>query len=155
VTQTGAESSNEFQQVIPVDDGPILGADDGPMTIIGFINEQGLGSAAYLEYANRVDVVQVAFKEWLESGRFQAQLRADFEFVVDPGVRSTPTFFINGVGVVGAQPFEIFKQVLEGDLAGEIPIKQPRGNNCSDWELSRMGSSFQISAVNLVGEAHS
>jgi predicted DsbA family dithiol-disulfide isomerase len=36
-------------------------------------------------------------------------------------VRSTPTFFINGIAVVGAQPFEIFKQVLEGDLAGEIP----------------------------------
>jgi protein-disulfide isomerase len=37
------------------------------------------------------------------------------------GVRSTPTFFINGIAVVGAQPFEIFQQLIEKELAGEIP----------------------------------
>ena len=78
MTQTGAESSNAIQQMIPVDDGPILGADEGPMTIIEFINEQGLGSAAYLEYTNRVDVVQAVFQECLECGLSQAQVRADF-----------------------------------------------------------------------------
>jgi hypothetical protein len=82
VTQTEAESSNAIQQVIryddPVDDDPILGADDAPMTIIEFSNEQGLGSAAYLEYANRVDVVQAVFQECLECGLSQAQVRADF-----------------------------------------------------------------------------
>ena len=37
------------------------------------------------------------------------------------GVRSTPTFFINGLAVVGAQPFEVFERVIDMELAGEIP----------------------------------
>ena len=37
------------------------------------------------------------------------------------GIRSTPTFFINGLAVVGAQPIDVFKQVIDKELAGEIP----------------------------------
>jgi len=37
------------------------------------------------------------------------------------GVSSTPTFFINGLAIVGAQPLDIFKQVIDKELAGEIP----------------------------------
>jgi protein-disulfide isomerase len=36
-------------------------------------------------------------------------------------VRSTPTFFLNGLPIVGAQPFEVFQEVVEKELAGEIP----------------------------------
>jgi protein-disulfide isomerase len=35
-------------------------------------------------------------------------------------VRSTPTFFINGIALVGAQPFEVFQQVIDKELAGEL-----------------------------------
>jgi protein-disulfide isomerase len=37
------------------------------------------------------------------------------------GVRSTPTFFVNGLAIVGAQPLDVFKQVIDKELAGEIP----------------------------------
>jgi predicted DsbA family dithiol-disulfide isomerase len=57
----------------------------------------------------------------LESDRYQAEVQADYKFAADLGVRSTPTFFINGIAVVGAQPFEVFQQVIEKELAGEIP----------------------------------
>ena len=33
------------------------------------------------------------------------------------GVNSTPTFYINGRPLVGAQPFEAFKQVIDEELA--------------------------------------
>jgi protein-disulfide isomerase len=36
-------------------------------------------------------------------------------------VTSTPTFFINGIPLVGAQPISVFEQVIEKELAGEIP----------------------------------
>ena len=39
----------------------------------------------------------------------------------DLGIRSTPTFFINGLAIVGAQPLDVFKQVIDKELAGEIP----------------------------------
>ena len=42
--------------------------------------------------------------------------RAD-EAVKNKGVRSTPTFFINGTKVEGAQPFESFKKVIDEALA--------------------------------------
>ena len=48
-------------------------------------------------------------------------VQADFDFAAELGVRSTPTFFINGIAVVGAQPFDIFQQVIERELAGDIP----------------------------------
>jgi len=34
------------------------------------------------------------------------------------GVSSTPTFYINGLAVVGAQPYEVFQQIIEQELAG-------------------------------------
>jgi protein-disulfide isomerase len=32
-------------------------------------------------------------------------------------VQSTPTFFINGTQVVGAQPYETFQRLVEAELA--------------------------------------
>ena len=37
------------------------------------------------------------------------------------GVVGTPTFFINGLAVVGAQPYDLFEFIIEKELAGEIP----------------------------------
>lgn len=86
-----------------------------------FSMEQELGREAYLEYASRLDIDQDAFNECIESERYQAEVQGDFEFAAQLGVRSTPTFFINGIAVVGAQPFDVFQQVIERELAGEIP----------------------------------
>jgi len=43
------------------------------------------------------------------------------DFALNLGVRSTPTFFVNGVPIVGAQPLDAFKQLIDKELAGEIP----------------------------------
>ena len=86
-----------------------------------FSNEKGLGSTAYLEYASQLEIDQAAFQECIETNRYKSEVQADFEFAADLGVRSTPTFFINGIAVVGAQPFEIFQQVIDRELAGELP----------------------------------
>lgn len=86
-----------------------------------FSNEQGLGSSAYLEYASRLEIDQAAFQDCIDSSRYQDEVQADFEFAAELGVRSTPTFFVNGIAVVGAQPFEIFQQVIESELSGELP----------------------------------
>jgi protein-disulfide isomerase len=86
-----------------------------------FSMEQGLGNEAYLEYASQLEVDEVSFKECIDSGRYQEEVQADFEFAANLGVRSTPTFFINGIAVVGAQPFDIFQKIIEQELAGEIP----------------------------------
>ena len=53
--------------------------------------------------------------------KYQADIEADMQFAIDLGVQSTPTFFINGLAVVGAQPLSVFQQVIDDELAGKIP----------------------------------
>ena len=83
--------------------------------------ELGLSAEAYVEYADQLGLDTQAFQDCFESGRYQEEVQADFDFAANLGVRSTPTFFINGIAVVGAQPFEVFQEVIEKELAGEIP----------------------------------
>jgi protein-disulfide isomerase len=83
--------------------------------------ESGLGTAAYIRYAEELDLDMDAFKECLDSGRYLDEVMADLDWASNLGVRSTPTFFLNGIPIVGAQPYEVFKQVVDQELAGEIP----------------------------------
>lgn len=82
---------------------------------------EALSAEAYLQYAEELSLDMTAFQECLDSRRFQQEVQADLDYAAQLGVRSTPTFFINGIGVVGAQPYEVFQQVIESELAGVIP----------------------------------
>ena len=86
-----------------------------------FGQEFGLGKDAYQQYAEQLNLNMASFNACLDSGKYQAEIQADFEYAAQLGVRSTPTFFINGIALVGAQPFEVFQQVIDKELAGEIP----------------------------------
>ena len=81
----------------------------------------GLGNDAYLAYAQELGLDMTAFQTCITDRKYQEAVQADLDFAVDLGVRSTPTFFINGLAVVGAQPLDVFKQVIDKELAGEIP----------------------------------
>lgn len=82
-----------------------------------------LGTEVYLQYARDLSLDLTAFEACLNDRKYQADIQADSDFAVNLGVRSTPTFFINGLAIVGAQPIEIFKQVIDKELAGEIPTQ--------------------------------
>jgi protein-disulfide isomerase len=62
-----------------------------------------------------------AFNDCLESDRYLEEVMADYNYAANLGIRSTPTFFVNGIPVVGAQPFEVFKNLIDKELAGELP----------------------------------
>ena len=80
-----------------------------------------LGQDIYVQYAGELGLNVESFKECIASDRFNAPINADSDFAVKLGINSTPTFFINGLAVVGAQPLDVFKQVIDKELAGEIP----------------------------------
>ena len=80
-----------------------------------------LGNGVYTQYAQDLGLDMTTFEACLADHKYQAAIQADSDFAVNLGVRSTPTFFINGLAVVGAQPLEVFKQVIDKELAGEIP----------------------------------
>ena len=58
-----------------------------------------------------------AFERCLESRRFRSEVQNDLEDGRRYGVTGTPTFFINGRKVVGAQPPATFRQIIEEELA--------------------------------------
>ena len=86
-----------------------------------FSDEYGLSRNAYIQYAADLELDGNAFETCLDSGKFDDFIQQDMDFSLNLGVRSTPTFFINGLAVVGAQPLDVFKQVIDQELAGEIP----------------------------------
>jgi protein-disulfide isomerase len=80
-----------------------------------------LNDAVYLKYAGDLGLDVDKFKECLDSDRQLKEVMDDYNYASGLGVRSTPTFFLNGLPLVGAQPYEVFKQVIDQELAGKIP----------------------------------
>ncbi|MFO3796321.1 MAG: DsbA family protein, partial [Anaerolineales bacterium] len=80
-----------------------------------------LGETAYLHYAQELNLDVKRFQQCLQERRYRDFIEKDMEFAINLGVRSTPTFFINGIALVGAQPLEVFRDVIDRELAGEFP----------------------------------
>jgi protein-disulfide isomerase len=80
-----------------------------------------LNTQTYLNYASELGLDMATFEECVSSRRHQDEVMADLEWAVNLGISSTPTFFVNGIALVGAQPFEMFSDVISKELAGEIP----------------------------------
>ncbi len=86
-----------------------------------FATTQGLSPAVYEKIAIELGLDMEQFKKCVGDRTYQAEVDADFQFAANLGVSSTPTFFLNGIPIVGAQPFEFFDEVVRRELAGEIP----------------------------------
>lgn len=80
-----------------------------------------LGQDVYIQYATDLGLDMDEFTACLESGKHEEFIQQDMEFAFNLGIQSTPTFFINGLAIVGAQPLVNFQQLIDLELAGEIP----------------------------------
>ena len=58
-----------------------------------------------------------AFTDCLSSGRYSLQISRESQTVQSLGLRGTPGFLINGLFINGAQPFEVFQQIIDEQLA--------------------------------------
>lgn len=86
-----------------------------------FEGDLPLGRDAYLAYAKRLGLDAEGFEACLESRRYRNEVENDYSYALALGVNSTPTFFINGIALLGAQPFEVFRQIIDLELAGKLP----------------------------------
>jgi protein-disulfide isomerase len=84
-------------------------------------SSESLGSEVYTRYAQELSLDMPSFETCMREHKFQEAVQIDSDFAIDLGISSTPTFFINGLAIVGAQPLDVFKQVIDKELAGEIP----------------------------------
>jgi len=67
-------------------------------------------------YAVDLNLDRDRFERCLDGRRFRAAVEADFAEGRELGVRSTPTFLINGKPIVGAQPIERFRAAIDDAL---------------------------------------
>ena len=67
-------------------------------------------------YALEMGLEVESFKQCLESGKYLEKVEGDTTIAVLLGARGTPAFFLNGQFIVGAQPFEVFEQLIEEEL---------------------------------------
>jgi protein-disulfide isomerase len=81
-----------------------------------FANQQALDRPSLEKYAEELGLNMGKFKAALDSGKFKAKVDADAKEGAAVGATGTPTFFINGTKVVGAQPFDAFKTVIDSEL---------------------------------------
>jgi protein-disulfide isomerase len=66
--------------------------------------------------AAKLGLDQSTFDRCLDSSKHQAVVQADYAGAEKLGVNSTPTLYINGRPLIGAQPYEAFKQVIDEEL---------------------------------------
>jgi protein-disulfide isomerase len=77
-----------------------------------------LGRDAYTQYATRLGLDVEALLACLDSGKYKDEVEADARYAAGIGVSGTPTFFINGLPLVGAQPLSEFQAVIDSELNG-------------------------------------
>lgn len=84
----------------------------------------------FASYAEQLDLEVEAFESCVAANRYAAEVQADLAVGQSLGVSGTPTFFMNGQSLVGAQPLAAFNSAIEtvkegGQIAGNEP-QQPQ-----------------------------
>ncbi len=81
-----------------------------------FANQQALDRPALEKYAQDIGLNMAKFNAALDSGKFKQQVADDAKLGGSIGATGTPTFFVNGRALVGAQPFDKFKEMIDQEL---------------------------------------
>ena len=76
-----------------------------------------LGSADLKAYAKDLGLDTVSFDRCFESGRHRGAVQKDLAEGAKLGLTGTPSFFINGRELSGAQPLEAFAAVIDEELS--------------------------------------
>jgi protein-disulfide isomerase len=81
-----------------------------------FANQRDLNDANYEKWAQQIGLDIAKWKADMASPELAAEITADSTEGKALGANGTPSFFIDGISVVGAQPFDKFKMVIDGEL---------------------------------------
>lgn len=81
-----------------------------------FENARALTREDLERYAQELGLDMARFRRSLDSHEFQREIEADQALAAQLGARGTPSFFINGRPLRGAQPFEGFKTVIDEEI---------------------------------------
>jgi protein-disulfide isomerase len=81
-----------------------------------FANQQSINDDHLEQYAKDLGLNVDKWKADLASPKFAAMISRDTQQALQLGANGTPAFFINGRKLVGAQPIDNFKRVIDEEL---------------------------------------
>jgi len=73
-----------------------------------------------VKYAKALDLNMAEFESCLSEEKHKGTVEQDAAAAETNGIHATPTFFINGFKVEGAQPYSILKDLIEQALDGNL-----------------------------------
>jgi protein-disulfide isomerase len=82
-----------------------------------FANQRALEIPSLKGYAKDLKLDQAKFDKCLDSGATAALVEEGRKAGTELGINGTPAFFVNGVMISGAQPFDAFKEIIDVELA--------------------------------------
>ncbi|MEC7526140.1 MAG: thioredoxin domain-containing protein [Myxococcota bacterium] len=82
-----------------------------------FENQRALDRPALDRYAQQLGLDMNRYRQAMDQHTHRAAIQADQQAAGQLGARGTPAFFINGVQLMGAQPYERFNEVVTRELA--------------------------------------
>jgi len=89
-----------------------------------YSNQARLDPDALQEHSRSIGLDEERFRACLESGKFVSPIEGDLQEGAKYGVSATPTFYINGVVLVGNQPVSAFENIIDSELA-KIGLETP------------------------------
>jgi len=81
-----------------------------------FNDQKNLEVSDLKKYAKELGLDTKKFDKCLDDGKLADTVRSNVAKGVEAGVSGTPAFFINGIMLSGAQPYAVFKEIIEDEL---------------------------------------
>ncbi|MBT4792110.1 MAG: DsbA family protein [Halobacteriovoraceae bacterium] len=82
-----------------------------------FAGQDKLGVDELKESAKALGADTAKFDKCLDDNKYMGQIEKDMQQGKKVGVKSTPTFFVNGKLVAGALPLDVFSELIDSELA--------------------------------------
>ena len=86
-----------------------------------FANQDALAVEDLKRYAAALGLNAAEFDTCVDEGKFRDRVQRDMDEGNRYGVSSTPTVFINGRPVIGANPLEVYDRIIREELAATEP----------------------------------
>lgn len=81
-----------------------------------FDNQSNIGVEDLKKYAKELNLDTKKFEKCLASDKYAKRVEESVQAGAGVGVSGTPAFFINGIMLSGAMPYEAFKEIIEQEM---------------------------------------
>jgi protein-disulfide isomerase len=81
-----------------------------------FANQGSLDRASLEALAGKLQLDPERFRRALDSSTWRTYVETDAAEAQRRGVKGTPTFFVNGKAIIGAQPLSVFAEAIDAQL---------------------------------------